>query len=100
MPMTPEQAKQWAFKNSKFLSLNDGDSFTAKLKDTKPIPSRFDAEKEVIRYTFEMEDGTVKYWENGSGKTLEQMSEYVGMIVQVIRNGEGNQTKYEVLLAE
>lgn len=100
MPMTPEQAKEWGRKNSRFLKLEDGENFIAKLKDMKPIPNRFDIEKEVIRYTFEFEDGTVKSWENGNAKVLEQMTELVGKKVQVLRNGEGNKTKYEVFIAE
>lgn len=97
MPITPEQAKDWAFKNSKFLSLSDGESFTAKLKDSKAITSRFDPEKEVIRYTFELEDGVTKYWENGSGANLEILSGLYNKTVQITRSGEGNQTKYEIM---
>lgn len=96
MPMTPEQAKEWAFKNSKFLALGDGESFTAKLKDSKPVTSRFDAEKEIIRYTFEFPDGTTKWWENGSGANLEILSGLYNKVVTITRNGEGNATKYEI----
>ena len=97
MPITPEQAKAWAFKNSKFLALGDGESFKAKLKDSKAVTSRFDAEKEIIRYTFEFPDGVVKYWENGSGKNLEILSGLYGHTVEITRSGEGNSTKYEIM---
>ena len=100
MPMTTDQAKEWSRKNSKFLKLEDGESFTAKLKDIKPVTSRFDAEKEVIRYTFELEDTSVKYWENANGKLLEQLTELVGKKLQIFRSGEGNNTKYEAFIAE
>ena len=79
------------------MKLADGESFTAVLKDMKPIPSSFDPEKEVIHYTFQLPDGSVKYWDNGSGATCEIMSLLVGSKVTITRNGEGNQTKYEVV---
>jgi hypothetical protein len=100
MPMTPEQAKEWAFKNSKYFKLKDGESFTARLKDMKPITSRFNPEKEVIRYTFELPDGSIKFFENGSGVLLAQMTSLVGKDIQVTREGEKTETKYEVFLAE
>ena len=98
--MTAEQAKEWNRKNSKFYKLYDGESFTAKLKDMKAIPSKFDPEKEVIRYTFEEQDGSNKYWENSNGKLLEQMTALIGKVIQVVRSGEGPQTKYEAFIAE
>lgn len=98
MPITPEQAKDWSFKNSKFLSIGDGESFEAKLKDSKAVTSRFDAEKETIRYTFVFPDGTEKYWENGSGTNLEILSTLYGQVVEISRTGTGNATKYEIMV--
>lgn len=97
MGMTPEQAKEWSVKNSKFVRLDDGESFTGILKDMKPIPSKFDPEKEVIHYTFSLPDGSVKYWDNGSGATCEALSALIGKKVTLTRMGEGTQTKYEVM---
>ena len=96
MPMTPEQAREWNVKNSKFVKLDDGESFTGVLKDMKNIPSKFDPEKEVIHYTFELSDGSLKYWDNGSGRTCEEMAALMKRKVTITRMGEGNQTKYEV----
>ena len=98
--MTPEQASAWRAKNSKFLKLEDGESFTAKLKDMKAITSHFDSEKEVIHYTFELPDGSVKFFDNGSGALCEQLSGLVGKTLQIFRKGEGNNTKYEAFEAE
>ena len=95
--MTPEQAREWNVKNSKFVKLDDGESFTGVLKDMKAVPSHFDPEKEVIHYTFTLPDGTVKYWDNASGATCEAMAACIGKQVQITRNGEGPQTKYEVM---
>lgn len=96
MPITPEQAKAWAFKNSKFVSLADGESFTAKLRDSKPVTSRFDADKEIIRYTFEFPEGIIKYWENASGGNLEILSGLYNQEVRISRQGVGNATKYTI----
>ena len=97
MPISPEQAKECSFKNSKFFGLVDGDSFTAILKDSKIVASHFDAEKESIRYTFEFPDGTVKWWENGSGANLEILSQLYGIKVTITRDGIGNSTRYEIM---
>ena len=101
MAMSPEQVREWAKKNSKFIKLADGDSFKGKLKDFKAIPDHFNPDKEVIRYTFEMEDGQLKYWDNGRASVVEAMAGFVGKLVEVWRRGEGkNDTSYEVLSAE
>lgn len=97
MPISQEEAKAWSFRNSKFLALRDGESFKAKLKDSKAVTSRFDAEKEVIRYTFEFPDGTTKFWENGSGANLEILSALYNKVVEITRSGTGNATKYEIM---
>jgi hypothetical protein len=94
--MTPEQAHEWNQKNSKFVKLGDGESFEAVLKDMKPVPSKFDPEKETIHYTFVMDDGSVKYFDNASGGLCESLAGLVGKKVKLTRHGTDTQTKYEV----
>ena len=88
--------KDWAFKNSTFLKLGDGESFTGTLQSAKPVTSRFDREKEVMQYQFELEDGSEKLWENGSTRVCEELSDLIGEILKITRRGEGNETKYEI----
>ena len=94
--LTSEEMKDWAYKNSAYVKLEDGESFVGTLLGAKPITSRFDSEKEIMQYRFELEDGVEKMWENGSTRVCEELSALIGDVVKITRRGEGNQTKYEI----
>lgn len=99
--MRSEEMKKWAEKNQKFIKLSDGQVFVGWLKEAKPTISRFDPEKEVIRYTFTDADGNEKFFENGSPRLCEELSEYVGGgKVTIFREGDGPKTRYVVGDAE
>ena len=57
--------KKWADYNNQFFKLELNQEVEVEYKGFKVIPSRFDPEKETIRYTL-LVDGVVKYWENSS----------------------------------
>lgn len=91
-----EEMKAWAFKNKKYISLSDGQSINLLVKNAKPVESKFDPEKEVMRFYCELEDGSVKCFENGSSRLVEILADYLGKWVNLRREGEGNDTKYIV----
>ena len=98
--MNAEEMKKWAFQNAKFVKLEDGDSVVAKFVDCRSIPSRFDREKNVMEYKLELEDGSVKFWEQGSTSVANKMAEFHGKTVEIKRVGEGTSTQYEISLAD
>ena len=100
--MTPEELKRedlkkWAKKNQKFISLDDGESITFRLVDfrttTKDI---FGEEKDVVKYTCELPDGSQKVFENGSPAIANRMSDFLGKVVTLTRRGLASKTKYLV----
>lgn len=100
MTMTPDEMKQLAMKNSKFVRVEDGGSIVAKLLECKAVPSQRDPEKETYRYTFEFEDGSKKFFESTSNSLLRRMADVMGKKIQLMREGEGPETRYEVFIAE
>ena len=97
--MTPEQMKELAVKNSKYIKLEDGGSITAKLIECKAVPQQRDPEKETYRYTLEMEDGSKKLFESTSNGLLRKMADVMGKKIQIMREGEGPETRYEIFIA-
>lgn len=98
--MTPEEMKKWAFQNAKFIRLESGESIKAEFMDCRSIPSRFDREKNVMEYKLKLEDGSVKYWEQGSTAVCNQMADLKGQMIEIKREGEGTSTKYEICILE
>lgn len=100
MSMTPEQMKETAVKNSKFIKIADGESYTGILKECKAVPQQRDPEKETYRYSLLGEDGAVKFLESTSNGLLRKMADVMGKKIQIVRDGEGPETRYEVFIAE
>jgi len=94
--MDPDQMREWAFKNKKYVMLKDGDQLVVKFVECKSVENKFDSEKESMRYSFQFEDGSIKFFENGSPALAEKMAELVGKTIKLTRHGEGNKTKYDV----
>ena len=99
-PMTPDEMKNLAIKNSKFIKLEDGGNVTAKLISCKAVPQQRDPEKETYRYELEMEDGSHKFLESTSNGLLRKMADVMGKKIQIMREGEGPETRYEIFVAE
>jgi hypothetical protein len=98
--MTPDEMRELAFKNSKYVKIEDGGSVTAKLVECKAVPQQRDPDKETYRYTLEFEDGSKKFLESTSNGLLRKMAEVMGKKIQITREGEGPETRYEVFIAE
>ena len=98
--MTSEEMKETAAKNSKFLRLEDGESVTITVLECKAVPQQRDPEKETYRYTLQMEDGSKKFFESTSNGLLRRMAEVMGKKIQLVREGLGPETRYEVFLQE
>jgi len=97
MGMTAQEMKEWAKKNNKFVKLSDGESITATFKEVKTITKdSFGTEKEVMRYTLILEDGSLKIFENGSIALANEMANFLGSKVTVTRHGEKQDTRYEI----
>lgn len=101
MGMTPEQLKEWSKKNNKFVKVEEDDPFFGRLIDAKPITKDVNGEtKEVIRFYFEPSDGgNDKTWDTQNGKIIEQMSAYLGKLVKISCEGQGNKKRYTIEMA-
>lgn len=99
--MTPEEMRSTAAKNSKFIKIEDGGSYTGKYLSCDAVPQQRDPEKETYRYTFEEQDGSKKFLETTSNGFLRKMAEIArGSMVRIEREGEGPDTRYEVFIAD
>lgn len=103
MTMTPEQMKMLSFKNSKFLSLADGETSRAfKTRSVQEVPDQRDPSKTKYLYTleFELPDGslTTKFFNSSSNRLLATMADLMGKKIALQRHGVGTETKYEVIL--
>ncbi len=92
---------EYAAKNSKYLSLGDGESFKGKYKGYVMELNRND--EETPGYKFEDEYGTLKML-NSQSKVLAKFFDEdtgkakLGAIVKIIRKGKGADTRYEAEL--
>jgi len=88
--------KEWSKKQSKFVKLDDCESMTLQYDGFDVIPSKFDPEKQSIRYKFSL-NGEKKFWENGTSKVALQFDQIkVGSIVKVTRSGLDKATSYAI----
>ena len=84
----------WKKEQSDFISLKDGEEFTGVYKGWKLVGSRFDPEKQIPRFTFEI-NGKEKSMDNGNGSLLDFLDGITeGQTVNIKRTGEKVQTKY------
>jgi len=90
--------KDWAFKNSTFLKVADGESVTCRLIGYEAFVDHENEDREKIRYTFEV-SGVEKTLESQSVKLAEEMSKVKeGDWIQLKRIGVGRSTSWEVSL--
>src|SRR3990172_12059365 len=89
--------KDWAVKQSPFIVIETNESIIVKYLGFKMVPNRFDVDKEVVRYLFQLQDGTQKPWENGQLQVARVFDEIEKETwVKISRTGEGNKTRYEI----
>lgn len=83
--------------NSKFLRLQDGESFEGIYVAFKVTPSTFDPEKETCIYKLKYEDGKEIYWQTASVAVARVISKYKGgEAINIKRQGSGTKTKYVI----
>ncbi len=91
------ELKDWAVKQSPFITIDTGESIVVKYLGFKMVPNRFDVDKETVRYLFELPDGEQKPWENGQLQVARVLDEIVkGTMIKITRTGEGQKTRYEI----
>lgn len=94
--------RKWGKDNQRFISLENGQSLTARLKAFKAVTKDvFGEEKEVMKYTFELANGQEKTWENGTAGVANQIADIIEKnpkpVLTITREGEGNKTKYKIV---
>ena len=86
----------WKKEQSDFVTLKSGESFTGVYKSWKLVGSRFDPEKQIPRFTFDV-DGKEKSMDNSNGSLLSGMDGIEeGTRVTITRTGEKTNTRYQV----
>ena len=96
-----ETLEQFAKENSKFLRLENNETFTGKFVSYKIAPSEFDPEKEVVLYTLEAPTGRKVIWKTGSSGVAKRMGQLApGSTITITRRGTGTQTQYRVTTDE
>lgn len=99
-PMTPDQMRDAAKRNSPFVKLEDGESVRITLKSCIELPQQQDPSKSTYRYTVEDENGDEKFFESASNSLLDKMADLMGKHIVLKRSGTGNKTTYDVKAAE
>jgi len=95
--MTDQNLEDFARRNSKFLKLDDKESFTGKYVSSKCVPSAFDPDKEIVQYELEYLDGQKVTWNNGSGRVAKEFAKIkLGETVTITRDGLATKTRYEI----
>ena len=93
--------KDWAVKQSPFITIDKDESIVVKYMGFKMVPNRFDVDKETVRYLFELPDGEQKPWENGQLQVAKEFDAIEkGTMVKITRTGEAAKTRYEIELVD
>lgn len=95
--MTPEQMRKTAFENSVYIKLKSGEKFIGVAKNCETVKSLQDPTKSTYLYTFDIA-GKEKFFKSSSNVLLNTMADLMGKKIEVLRRGEGTDTKYEVAL--
>lgn len=96
--MSEEQKlSDWAKSQSDYISIKDGETLECIYQGHKYVPSRFDPEKVVPRYSLEIEDGVVKKMDCGNTFLAFGLDGIEpGTKIKISRTGEKKDTKYVV----
>jgi len=90
------QLSNWTKKNAKFFKLEDGESAEVVYQGFSFVKSKFDQDKEVVRYMLKTPFG-VKAWDT-SAATVANFFDAVkpGQKVTIARKGTGTNTTYHL----
>ena len=87
--------------NSKFLRLEDGETFDGFYSAYKVVGSKFDPEKETVVYKLRYEDGKEIYFQTASVAVAKIFGKFKGgEKIRIKREGSGTQTKYHITSPE
>jgi hypothetical protein len=89
---------QYVKNNSKFLSIQDGETVTMVYKGFEIIADRFNPGKQTVSYLLQDPDtGKAIPWTKSSNKVAAQMAKIeVGDTITIMRIGEGMGTVYKI----
>ena len=83
--------------NSKFLKIDDGETFEGNYLGYKVATSQYDPDKEVVIYQLEFPDGKKVFWQTGSTAVARVISNFKGgEKIKITRHGTGTGTKYDI----
>lgn len=100
MSLTPEQMKAQAKENSPYIRLADGEKFIGKCIVCEKTKNPQDPNKTLYIYTFDLPNGKTKFFKSSSNVFLDKMSDLMNKQVEITRDGEGTNTKYEIVLIQ
>ena len=87
---------KWADNNSTFLRIEDGQKVQCVFVKAEEVADSFNPDKTKIRYTFSV-DNVNKTFDSASTKLAQDMFKVKeGEIIEILRQGEGMKTKYQV----
>ena len=83
--------------NSKFLRLDNGESFEGTYVGFKVTGSRFDPGKETVVYKVKYDDGKEVFFQTASIAVAKLFSKFRGgEKIRITRTGSGTNTKYKI----
>jgi len=87
---------KWADDNSTFLKIESGQKVQCVFVRAEEVPDSFNPDKTKIRYTFSI-DGNNKTFDSASTKLANEIAKIKqGEIIEILRQGEGMKTQYQV----
>lgn len=88
--------REYVKNKRKYIKLTDGETITATYQGYDFVPSKFNADEEIVRYKLEV-DGEVKPWDTSATSVADEFSNIEpGQSISITRHGSGTNTKYEV----
>ena len=87
--------KDWAFKNSPFLKISDGETIEAEFVEDGEVVDNFNPEKKKIQYTLSIK-GVKKFLASGSAATAMFMATIKPReMIAISKTGEGQKSRYK-----
>lgn len=100
MGMSPEDMKRAAASLNPYIRIGNGESFIGICIECDKVPNLQDPTKATFLYKFKLDSGETKFFKTTSTIILDKMSSLMGKRVQILRNGEGKDTRYEVFILD
>lgn len=87
--------------NSKFLRLEEGETFEGVYVTFKVVPSKYDPEKETVIYKLRYPDDKETYFQTASVAVAKTLGKFKGgEKIKIKREGSGTNTKYFITSAD